>query len=81
MRDEPIYYINQFSVFRRPKIWSRRGYWTFQILSTVLTVPILVLALALDRVPVLSYLALILTIALIGGAYNFRKGRQRAERY
>jgi hypothetical protein len=54
MKDEPIYYINQFSIFRRPKIWSKIDYWTFQIVSAIFAIPILILILAVDRFPYCS---------------------------
>lgn len=81
MKDEPIYYINQFSVFRRPRIWSKRRYWTYQIAAAVIGIPMLAIIFAIDSVPVLLFLTVVLLTMLLAGAYNFREGRQRAERY
>ena len=81
MKDEPIYYINQFSVFKRPKIWSKRDYWIFQLVGSIITIPILVLVLTLEPVQGLTFIVLFLLFGGLGVVYNFRRGRQRADRY
>jgi hypothetical protein len=80
MLDETIYFINQYSVLKRPKIWSRRGYWTFQAVSSIIGVPLLVLFLMWDGLPLTSTIIVIVAV-FIGSSYNFLRGRQRAERY
>ena len=80
MKDEPIYFINQYSVSKHPKIWSKRGYWTFQAVSSIVGVPLLVLLVMLDGLPLISSITIIVA-AYIGGTYGFLRGRQRAERY
>jgi hypothetical protein len=81
LRDEPIYYINQFSILRRPKVWSKRDYWTLQILSTIVGIPIMALAFELEHVPVLFTLAVVWMVSFPFLVYNHLAGRRRAERF
>jgi hypothetical protein len=80
MKDEPIYYINQYSVLKHPKIWSRRDYWMFQIVSVIACIPLLILVLFLLGPPLSSFLV-VLAASSAGAIANIRQGRRRAERY
>ena len=80
MKDETIYFINQHSIFRHPKIWSKRDYWVIQIVSAALGIPLIILLIEVDGLPLFSSL-LIVVASSIGGAVGGFQGRRRAERY
>ena len=80
MKDEPIYYINQYGIFKHPRIWSRRDYLTYQILGLIASIPLLILILILLAPPLSTFL-IVLAASFGGAAANFRQGRRRAERY
>ena len=80
MADEPIYFINQYNVSKHPKIWSKRGYWTFQAVSSIICIPLLVLLIIIYVLPVYS-LPVYLMASGIGALAGFNQGRKRAERY
>ncbi len=80
MRDEPIYYINKFSIFKHPKVWSKYDYWAVQIISIVIGAPIMLWMASISDISALALL-IVLIVTIPGAAYNFVKGRERAERY
>jgi hypothetical protein len=80
MKDEQIYYINQYSFRSRPKIWSKRDFWWFQIVTAVIGVPVLVWVVFNIQLPLTSSFIIIMASSL-GAAFNFQQGRKRAERY
>jgi hypothetical protein len=80
MEDDSIYFINQYSLLKRPRIWSKRGYWTFQTVSSVIDVPLLVLSMMFFGLLLLSS-TIVMLIIFVSSAYNFYQGRRRAERY
>jgi hypothetical protein len=80
MRDEPIYLINQHSLLKRPKIWSKRDFILVQIISAIIGIPIIVLLVEVGSLPLSSSLVIILASSG-GGAIGFWQGRRRAERY
>ena len=80
MKDEPIYFINHYSIFKHPKIWSRRDYWMFQVLSTIACIPLLILVLE-QLGPPPSTILVMFAASSAGATAGFRQGRIRAERY
>ena len=80
MEDEPIYFINQYSFLKRPKVWSKREYWTFQAVSSIICLPLLVVVLMIVGPPFFTAVIIIIASSL-GAAVGFRQGRRRAERY
>lgn len=80
MKDEPVYYINHFSLLKRPAIWSKYEYWIINTASFGIYVLFLVALTWLGRDPV-WWTGMMVIVIIPGWGYNFHRGRERAKRY
>lgn len=80
MKNDPIYYINHFSLLKRPAVWSRYEFWAMEGIGFAILILTLAAWVMINHYPAFL-IAIVLLVSLPGGFYNYRKGRERAERY
>ena len=80
MKDDPVHYISDYGLLKPPTVWSKRRYWTVQIIQLAACPPILAWLLTSFPVPLWPTIT-ILTIGFMSTVMNFHHGREEAERY